>query len=186
VVRTSLDDRKIAYEVRPRLVRGLDYYMRTTFEFIHSGLGSQNTVLAGGRYDGLAETLGSKVPAPGVGFSMGEDRLVMSVEHLTAAAPPDPLVLVTFTAGEATRRAALSAAAELRAGGIRVELGEGKLKKVFEVANKLNARLTIICGENELAAGTLSMKDMQTFQQADFAREQLLERVTSTLRPVHA
>ncbi len=179
VVRTSLDDRKIAYEVRPRLVRGLDYYMRTTFEFIHAGLGSQNTVLAGGRYDGLAETLGSKVPAPGVGFSMGEDRLVMSVEHSPA---PDPLVLVTFTAGEATRRAALGAAAELRAGGIRVELGEGKLKKVFEVANKLNARLTVICGENELAAGTLSIKDMQTYQQSDFAREQLLERVTSCLR----
>jgi histidyl-tRNA synthetase len=91
------------------------------------------------------------------------------------------LVLVTFTTGDETRRAALSAAAELRVAGIRVELGEGKLKKVFEVANKLNARLTIICGENELAAGTLSMKDMQTFQQADFPREQLLERVKACL-----
>jgi histidyl-tRNA synthetase len=178
VVRTSLDDRKIAYQVRPRLVRGLDYYMRTTFEFIHAGLGAQNTVLAGGRYDGLAETIGSKVPAPGVGFSLGEDRLVMSVEHTSAV---DPLVLVTFTAGEATRRAALGAAAELRAGGIRVELGEGKLKKVFEVANKLNARLTVICGESELAAGTLSMKDMQTFQQSDFPSGQLLERVKACL-----
>jgi histidyl-tRNA synthetase len=180
VVRTSLDDRGIAYEVRPRLVRGLDYYTRTTFEFTHSALGSQNTVLAGGRYDGLAEMIGSRVPAPGVGFSLGEDRLVMSVEG-SAPPPEDPLVLVTFTSSDATRRAAQAAAAELRAGGIRVELGEGKLKKVFEVANKLNARVAVICGENELAAGTLSMKDMQTHQQSDFARDHLLERVRACL-----
>ena len=68
-------------EVRPRLVRGLDYYMRTTFEVVHGALGAQNSVLGGGRYDGLAESLGSKVPAPGIGFSIGEDRLVMSVEQ---------------------------------------------------------------------------------------------------------
>ncbi len=86
-VRSALDHRWIAYEVRPRLVRGLDYYMRTTFEITHSGLGSQNTVLAGGRYDGLAESIGSKIPAPGVGFSMGEDRLVMTVEESIARLP---------------------------------------------------------------------------------------------------
>ena len=67
--------------MRPRLVRGLDYYMRTTFEIVHGALGAQNSVLGGGRYDGLAESLGSKVPAPGIGFSIGEDRLVMSVEE---------------------------------------------------------------------------------------------------------
>ena len=71
--------RASAFEVRPRLVRGLDYYMRTTFEITHGALGAQNAVLGGGRYDGLAEALGSKVPAPGIGFSIGEDRLVMSV-----------------------------------------------------------------------------------------------------------
>ena len=76
-----LDDRGIAFEVRPRMVRGLDYYMRTTFEIVHGALGAQNSVLGGGRYDGLAEALGSKVPAPGIGFSIGEDRLVMSVEQ---------------------------------------------------------------------------------------------------------
>ena len=83
------DDRGIAYEVRPRLVRGLDYYMRTTFEMVHGSLGAQNSVLGGGRYDGLAESLGSKVPAPGIGFSIGEDRLVMSVEGEQTAAPLD-------------------------------------------------------------------------------------------------
>src|SRR6202011_3324152 len=79
-VRELLGDRGIPYEVRPRMVRGLDYYMRTTFEIVHGGLGAQNAVLGGGRYDGLAESLGSKVSAPGIGFSIGEDRLVMSVE----------------------------------------------------------------------------------------------------------
>ena len=75
-----LDDRGIAWRVRPRMVRGLDYYMRTTFEVVHGALGAQNSVLGGGRYDGLAESLGSKVHSPGIGFSIGEDRLVMSVE----------------------------------------------------------------------------------------------------------
>src|ERR1017187_9176209 len=79
-VRTHLDDRGIVYEVKPRMVRGLDYYMRTTFEIVHGALGAQNSVLGGGRYNGLAEALGSRVPAPGIGFSFGEDRLVMSVE----------------------------------------------------------------------------------------------------------
>lgn len=179
-VRSYLDHRGIKYEVRPRLVRGLDYYMRTTFEMIHSGLGSQNTVLAGGRYDGLAENLGSKVPAPGVGFSMGEDRLVMTVEE-SIALPADPLAIVAFTEGEGTRNAAVAAAAELRGGGVRVEVAEGKLKKVFETANKLNARLAIICGETEVAAGTLSLKDLGSHQQWTFARGELLENVKRCL-----
>jgi histidyl-tRNA synthetase len=184
-VRSYLDNRGIAYEVRPRLVRGLDYYMRTTFEMTHSGLGSQNTVLAGGRYDGLAESIGSRVPAPGVGFSLGEDRLAMTVE---AAGTPesDPLVMVAFTEGgslakDATRNAAASAAAELRAHGIRVELSEGKLKKVFEIANKLNARVAVICGETEVAAGTLSVKDLGSREQWDFPRGDLLEQVKKRL-----
>jgi histidyl-tRNA synthetase len=82
-VRAHLDARNIAYEVRPRLVRGLDYYMRTTFEITHGALGAQNSVLGGGRYDGLAESIGSKVSAPGIGFSIGEDRLVMTVQETT-------------------------------------------------------------------------------------------------------
>src|SRR5580658_2863147 len=86
LVRAYLDARGICYEVKPRLVRGLDYYMRTTFEVVHGNLGSQNSVLGGGRYDGLAESLGSSVSAPGIGFSIGEDRLVMTVDQGAAAA----------------------------------------------------------------------------------------------------
>ncbi len=179
-VKSHLDDRGIAYEIRPRMVRGLDYYMRTTFEIVHGSLGAQNSVLGGGRYDGLAESLGSRVHSPGIGFSIGEDRLVMSLEA-TSQGKEDPLVIVTFTAGDTTQRAAANAAAELRAHGVRVEVAEGKLKKVFEVANKLNARVALICGENETAAGEISMKDMESQVQVQIRRELLLEKVKECL-----
>jgi histidyl-tRNA synthetase len=179
-VRAHLESRGIAYEVKPRLVRGLDYYMRTTFEITHGALGAQNSVLGGGRYDGLAEALGSRVPAPGIGFSIGEDRLVMSVEQ-AAPIKEDPLVLMTFTEGEVTRRAAIQAAGELRASGIRVELAEGKLKKVLEIANKLNARVAVICGENEVAEGALSIKDMGSHEQITVSRALLQDRVKECL-----
>jgi histidyl-tRNA synthetase len=179
-VKSQLDARGICYEGRPRMVRGLDYYMRTTFEIVHGSLGAQNSVLGGGRYDGLAEALGSRVHSPGIGFSIGEDRLVMSLEA-TAPVKEDPLVIVTFIGDEATRRAAANAAAELRAQGIRVEAAEGKLKKVFEIANKLNARAAVICGETETAAGEISIKDMESQVQVQIPRTQLLERVQECL-----
>jgi histidyl-tRNA synthetase len=105
---------------------------------------------------------------------------VMSLEQ-TATLKEDPLVMVTFTAGQATRRAASGAAAELREQGIRVEVAEGKLKRVFEIANKLNARAAVICGENETAAGEISMKDMENQVQAQFRRELLVEKVRECL-----
>src|SRR5580698_9123011 len=96
-VQQYLADRNISFAVKPRLVRGLDYYMRTTFEVVHGSLGAQNSVLGGGRYDGLAESLGSKVPAPGIGFSIGEDRLVMSVSQT----PGDSLDVCMAPLGDA-------------------------------------------------------------------------------------
>ena len=165
-------------------MRGLDYYTRTTFEITHGALGAQSAVLGGGRYDGLAELLGSKIAAPGIGFSIGEDRLVMTVEQ-GAPLPEDPLVMVTFTEGEAMRRAAADAAGELRAQGIRVELSGGKLKRVFEIANKLNARVAVICGESEVAAGSVSIKDMKTQEQDTYPRAELLEQVKKCLNTYH-
>src|SRR5271169_3866239 len=103
-VQQLLRDRGIPFEVTPRLVRGLDYYMRTTFEVVHGALGAQNSVLGGGRYDGLAEALGSKIHSPGIGFSIGEDRLVMSVEDQQKATPLD--LLVAPLGAEAVRHAA--------------------------------------------------------------------------------
>src|SRR5262249_2334035 len=136
-VRAHLDASNIQYEVRPRMVRGLDYYMRTTFEITHGSLGAQNSVLGGGRYDGLAESLGSKVSAPGIGFSIGEDRLVMATEE---AHPGefDPQVDVYLTTPDDPHGTAATAlAAELRAEGISVERSqERKLRRALEIANK--------------------------------------------------
>src|SRR5262249_42730290 len=146
-VKQYLTDRGIAFEVKPRLVRGLDYYMRTTFEVVHGALGAQNSVLGGGRYDGLAEMLDSKVPAPGIGFSIGEDRLVMAVEGSYAQPALD---LFIAPLGEAALRHAGVLARSLRRAGIGVELSaEGKLKRAMELANKLGARYTVIVGDNE-------------------------------------
>jgi histidyl-tRNA synthetase len=147
-----LDDRGIAYEVRPRMVRGLDYYMRTTFEVVHGALGAQNSVLGGGRYDGLAESLGSKVHSPGIGFSIGEDRLVMSVEGEQKA---EPLDLFLAPLGEPALRHAGCWRAICGARGASVELVEGKLKRAMELANKLGARFTLILGDDEIAAGRM-------------------------------
>src|SRR5690348_36114 len=116
-VRAALDDRGIPYEVKPRMVRGLDYYMRTTFEIVHGALGAQNSVLGGGRYDGLAEALGSKVAAPGIGFSIGEDRLVMSVEQEHPETGGSAVDLYIAPIGTAAQRHSAKIARQLRAAG---------------------------------------------------------------------
>ena len=183
VVRAYLNARGIAHEVRPRLVRGLDYYTRTTFEFTHSALGSQNTVLAGGRYDGLAESIGSKVAAPGVGFSLGQDRLVMALEE----ACPDrfkPTVDVFLAPlGEKAEEHAVALAAELRSQGISVERSvDRKLKRALEIANKIGARFALIVGDDELAKGTYQLKDMKAGEAKQVSREDLAEHI----KPKHA
>ena len=178
-VKQHLDSRGIEYEVRPRLVRGLDYYMRTTFEVIHGGLGAQNSVLGGGRYDGLAESLGSKLAAPGIGFSIGEDRLVTIVEtghHATA------LDLMIAPLGEPAMRQAALMAREYRRSGLSVELAEGKLKRLMELANKLEARFVLIVGEDEMAAGRYALKNMSTGEQESLARDEIGARLAATTR----
>jgi histidyl-tRNA synthetase len=152
------------------MVRGLDYYMRTTFEVVHGALGAQNSVLGGGRYDGLAESLGSKVHSPGIGFSIGEDRLVMSVEGEQAAPALD--LLIAPLGDAATHRAAVMAR-DLRRGGLSVELVEGKLKRAMELANKVSARFALIVGDNELAAGRYALKNMTTGEQRDVTVDEI-------------
>lgn len=176
-VRRYLDGRGIAYEVRPRLVRGLDYYRRTTFEILSGSLGAQNSVLGGGRYDGLAEAIGSKIPAPGIGFSIGEDRLVMLVE---GAHPPERLDLFVAPLGEAASRAAMKIAGELRSAGASVEVStDQKLKRALEVANKAGARYALILGDNEIAAGTYQLKDMETGEQQALSHSDVLARLAA-------
>jgi histidyl-tRNA synthetase len=178
-VREHLTARGIAFEVRPRLVRGLDYYMRTTFEIVHGALGAQNSVLGGGRYDGLAESLGGKIHSPGIGFSIGEDRLVMSVEQ--AEGEPD-LALDVFVAalGEAAQKQAGLIARELRRRGAVVEVApEGKLKRAMELANKLAARYALLLGEDEIKAGRYTLKNMATGEQQALTQDELIERLAT-------
>jgi histidyl-tRNA synthetase len=170
-VRQYLDDRSIGYEVRPRLVRGLDYYMRTTFEIVHGALGAQNSVLGGGRYDGLAEAIGSKVPAPGIGFSIGEDRLVMTVEEAHPGEHRVKLDLFIAPLGDAARRHCGVLARDLRRGGVSIELSpDHKLMRALEVANKTGARFTLIVGDDEIAAGTYQLKNMESGEQRQVSR----------------
>jgi histidyl-tRNA synthetase len=179
-VQAYLGDRGVEFEIRPRLVRGLDYYMRTTFEVVHGALGAQNSVLGGGRYDGLAESLGSKVHSPGIGFSIGEDRLVMSLEAADPEAFRPVLDLFVAPIGEAAFRHGCELARAVRGAGFAVEVATaGKLKRVMEVANKAGARYTLIVGENELAAGVYSLKNMRSGEQVSVARAEILERLNS-------
>lgn len=180
-VREFLDDRHIVYTVRPRLVRGLDYYARTTFEITHGALGAQNAILGGGRYDGLAESLGSKVAAPGIGFSIGEDRLVMIVEESKTVEPP-ALDLYIAPMGDTALRHCAVLAGDIRRLGFRVEVGtDRKLKRMLELANKLSARYTLIVGDNEIVTQSYTLKDMASGEQVALSRQGLLERLGGPL-----
>jgi histidyl-tRNA synthetase len=181
-VKSYLNDRGIPYEVRPRLVRGLDYYMRTTFEIVHGSLGAQNSVLGGGRYDGLAEALGSKVHSPGIGFSIGEDRLVMSVENQYADV--DRLDLFVAPMGDAAFRHSALLAREIRRNGTIVEIGTpgSKLKKQLEMADRLGSLFALIIGEDEIAGGTYTLKNLKSGEQEKLDRSQLIDRFACQTR----
>ena len=173
-VRELLDIRGISYEIRPRLVRGLDYYTRTTFEVVHGSLGAQNSVLGGGRYDGLAESLGSRVALPGIGFSIGEDRLVMTIEEKLDAAGLNRLDLYIVPMGDEAIKHAAVLARDLRRAGVVVEVStDHKVKRAMELANKLNARYALLLGDNEIAAGVYGLKDMAAAEQKNLTRDEL-------------
>jgi len=174
-VTAALDAAGVPYTLNHRLVRGLDYYTRTTFEFTHGGLGAQNALLGGGRYDGLSEMLGGP-RAPGIGFAMGEDRLVLTLlaQLDEKAAPRQMAEAFIAPLGENLNAAALVLARELRHQGLWVELGEGsfRLKKSFEAADK-TARHIIILGEDELKSGILTVKNFYTGIQTKVPRAEL-------------
>jgi histidyl-tRNA synthetase len=183
-VRAALDACGVPYVIEPRLVRGLDYYTRTTFEFTAaSGLGTQNALLGGGRYDGLSEMLGGP-KAPGIGFAIGEDRLILTLQAL-AESSGNSLIATKLDAyiapmGLAQNAAALALAKEVRAAGLSVEVGDGtfRLKKSFELADKL-ARRIVILGEEELQSGMLTVKTFSTGQQTKIASGELANGLSS-------
>ncbi len=171
-VTAALDAAGVPYTRNHRLVRGLDYYTRTTFEFTHGGLGAQNALLGGGRYDGLSEAIGGP-KAPGIGFAMGEDRLVLTLQALEAA-KAEKVDAYIAPLGEAMDPAALALARELRRAGLGIELGDGsfRLRKSFEAADK-TARQIVILGEDELQSGILTVKDFSTGIQTKVPRTEL-------------
>ena len=188
-VRAALDACGVPYIVNPRLVRGLDYYTRTTFEFTipdGSGLGTQNALLGGGRYDGLSEMLGGP-RAPGIGFAIGEDRLILTLQAQSEAATDSTgnwgtKKLDAFIAplGAGLNAAALALARELRQAGLSVDVGDGtfRLKKSFEAADHV-ARHIVILGEDELASGVMTVKTFATGEQVKVARPELGETLQS-------
>ncbi|MDE0987797.1 MAG: histidine--tRNA ligase [Pseudomonadales bacterium] len=161
-LRGLLDDNGIAYEVNPNIVRGLDYYNKTVFEWITTTLGSQGTVCGGGRYDGLVEQLGGK-PSPGVGFAMGLDRLsLMLAEKMESSKDADVYVVSHGNAARATAlRLAESIRDQLSGKKVVVHCGDGKFKSQMKKADASGADLALVLGEDEVAAGTVSIKSLR-------------------------
>ena len=158
-----------SYTINHRLVRGLDYYTKTVFEVWAAGIGAQAAVCGGGRYDGLAELLGGP-PTPGVGFGSGLERIIMVMKGLGAEVPPlpEPTVFLAHLGSDAKREALRQAHALRRAGvGTWVAFGKRGLKSQLREANKRKVHYAVILGENELAAGTAAVRDMQTGEQTN-------------------
>jgi len=184
-VRRQLELRGVLYQENWRLVRGLDYYMRTTFEITAPGLGSQNAVCGGGRYDGLVELLGGP-PTKGIGFAIGEDRLILSLQEKAKSEGPNsslatrhsPLLYIAWM-GERAYAAAIRAAKDLRRAGFSVELPpvEQKFGKALGQADKLGAKYALILGDNEVSEGLWTLKTLSTGEQAKFPEPELLDFV---------
>ena len=183
-VLAALDACGVPYHLNPRLVRGLDYYTRTTFEFtVTTGLGTQNAMLGGGRYDGLSEMLGGP-RAPGIGFAIGEDRLILTLQAqaeadaLAAGVPAAVEKLDAYIAplGAAQNPAALALAKELRRAGLKVEVGDGgfKIRKHFDTADAV-ARRIVLLGEDEVAGDSATVKTFATGEQVKVGRGELKE-----------
>ncbi|GAL23809.1 histidyl-tRNA synthetase [Vibrio variabilis] len=179
-----LDAAGIEYTVNQRLVRGLDYYNRTVFEWITESLGAQGTVCGGGRYDGLVEQLGGK-PTPAVGFAMGLERLVLMMETLELTEVRRSVDAYVVTAGEGTMMAGMKLAENLREAipGIRVmnHFGGGNFKKQFKRADKVGAVYALVLGENEVAENTVVVKDLQGGEQETIAQTELAAKLANII-----
>jgi histidyl-tRNA synthetase len=171
---------EVPFTLNDRLVRGLDYYTRTAFEFTHGALGAQNAILGGGRYDGLSEALGGP-SAPGIGFAIGEDRLVLALKESAEAVARKPDVYIA-PFGPGMDREAAKIAHELRRHDVVAELGDEsfRLKKSLETASKMGARFALIVGGNEVKAGAFALKKMETGEQISVPRAELARKIQSS------
>jgi histidyl-tRNA synthetase len=179
-VKGGLDALGVAYRVDTRLVRGLDYYVRTAYEFTSDALGSQSAVAGGGRYDKLVETLGGPA-TPGIGFALGEERLAMILESLGRAAPVQRPVVFFVSADAEGAKEALRRAAELRRAGIACDLDPrgGKMKAQFKQAERVGARYALVLGGNEVATGQAKLKDVASREELPVALADLVARLQS-------
>lgn len=176
--RELLDARDIRYTVAPRLVRGLDYYMRTAFEIIGSQLGAQNTIVGGGRYDGLSQMLGGP-PAKGFGFAFGIERMIMSLpENIAGTLKQSPVLFIAYI-GDRARKHTMSLATRLRRAGVGtvIDLEGRKLKKALAAANSLGSRYALIVGDDEIDQSTYVLRDMISGEQQNLKEEELISRL---------
>ena len=172
-VKAGLEALGIAYQLNPRLVRGLDYYCHTAFEFTTKDLGSQGTVMGGGRYDGLAALMGGP-QTPGIGWAAGIERIAM----MLAESPPARRPIAVMPVGSAAEAPAAALAERLRRAGFAVDLGYGgNLGKRMKRADKLAAAAAVILGEDELAKGIASLRDLDSGEQTAVPLAELEERL---------
>jgi histidyl-tRNA synthetase len=182
-VKSQLELRGVIYQENWRLVRGLDYYMRTTFEITAQGLGSQNAVCGGGRYDGLVELLGGP-PTKGIGFAIGEDRLILSLQESGKGQTNQSRDVYIAWMGQNTYATAVRAAKDLRNAGFNVEVPPTELKfgKALGQADKLGAKYALILGENEVSEGLWTLKTLDDGAQVKLPEPALIEHLRNSVR----
>lgn len=179
-LRARLESRGIAYQLNARMVRGLDYYTRTTFEITSDLLGAQNSLLGGGRYDGLSESIGGP-PAQGIGFAIGLDRFVLVLSQIRSEAGLDPAQVYVAWLGENAFPKAYALAQKLRHSGVRcaIDYEDLKLKKALSNADRLKSSFVLIVGENEIAQNKFGLKDMRSGMQQSLTEEELLAKLSA-------
>jgi histidyl-tRNA synthetase len=182
-VKGYLTELGVKFTENPRMVRGLDYYTKTTFEFVHDGLGSQSGIGGGGRYDGLMAELGGQ-PLSGIGFGLGIDRIVLAAQaEDVQVGETTRCDVYCVPLGDAAKARLVAVAGELRAAGVRVDLAYGGkgLKGAMKGADRSGARLAIVLGERDIAEGNAQLKDLASGDQQAVALTELVERVTGAL-----
>ncbi|MGC2202264.1 MAG: histidine--tRNA ligase [Stellaceae bacterium] len=181
-VRDGLDRLGIPYRLNPRLVRGLDYYSHTAFEFVTSDLGAQGTVIGGGRYDGLVEMMGGAA-TPGVGWAGGIERLAMLIPE--PPSPRRPIAVVPI--GEAAEAAALTLAEVLRSNDCAVDLSySGNLVRRMRRANRINARAAVLIGEDEIARHVVALRDLDSGEQVEVPMDLSLSELRARLQALYS
>ena len=179
-----LDDMSVPYVINPRMVRGLDYYTKTCFEFVHDGLGAQSGIGGGGRYDGLMAQLGGQ-DLSGIGYGLGVDRTVLALEAegVTLENVQRRVDVYGVALGQDAKKAMAVLVNDLRAAGVATDMayGDRGLKGAMKGADRANARFALVLGENELAAGTVAVKDLAAHTQEDVPLAEVVARLLGAL-----